>query len=189
LIRSLSIVLVCLVLIACNPFKPRAAEKPDSESDWSAFPVTTVEVEQNLLLAYQVRQNLSRYDELFASDYLFLPDPQDQNAYDLPTSWGRTMEQQSLTGLWSRIPSSVGMTLNMILDPDRDDEVLAASARLYRTYSLSLPTGTGFTAQEYAGRCCLYLEVHDGLWSIVKWYDYRTGDAPTWGKLKYDAAP
>lgn len=189
MIRRILLLGLCLSLAACNPFRPRSAEDPAETSEWKPFPISPVEVEEDLTLAFGYRQNLSRYGELFAGDFAFIPDPQDINEYNLPSSWGGDFEYYSLAGLWNRVPASGTINLALTADPDRDDEILAAHARLYRVYAITLPGATGFENLVYHGRCCLYLEDRDGLWNIVRWNDYRTDTAPTWGRLKYDAAP
>jgi hypothetical protein len=186
-LRFFALVLCVGFLAGCNPFDTREAEAPETTTEWISYPIRATEVEQNLISAYTYRQDLSRYNELFASDFRFIPEPQDINEFDLPSTWNRDFEYHALAGLWNLVPSGQSISIDLIDDPDRTDELLATSAKLYRLYELTIPTSSGTLHAN--GRFYLYLENRDGLWSIIRWYDYRTSSQPTWGKRKYDAAP
>lgn len=67
------------------------------------------------------------------------------------------------------------------------DEISANEAKIYRNYTVKArPIDSTNTIDLAMGNMELHYRRLYGRWYIYKWYDYRSGNQPTWGLMKYE---
>lgn len=178
------ILLVALLLTGCDLFSVRDSEPPAAQIPWIDFTTEVDSVLLNLEYSYEYPQNAVNYARLFSSDYVFHFAPQDVSDFSIEQTWTRVQEQDMIQVLHNRY-KNMQVTLEKV---DDQDQIESAQAKIYRQYNI-----TGISRNEgkevltlAEGNMELHLKNEYGYWYITKWYDYRSSNVPTWGKLKYE---
>lgn len=169
-----------LLLSACNFFELRDSEEPVKPTKWNEPCILHEQVIQNISYAYEDFQNWDKYESIFTEDFRFYFSPADINDYGISTIWGKDAERNSLYNLhnWA---STMLIELDYI---PQNDDIGVNDARIYRSYILRVYRNGNEI--QYRGNFEIRLQKLNGIWKIKSWYDYRSGQQPTWGKLKYD---
>ncbi len=179
--RNILIVLLALlILTGCDIFDLRDPQPPSAPAPWNDFATDWMLCVQNLTYCYSDSRNVVKYIGLFTSDYRFSFAVQDALENNITQVWSRSEEQDMLINLHNQ---AVKITLSLANVPGSPDDILANEARIYRQYQISLKTSTHTTL--YTGNMELQLKRVAGYWYIYRWLDYRVGNSPTWGVLKY----
>lgn len=173
--------LVLLSLSACGIFGLRDSEDPSAPPPWNNSTSTWEQALQNLEYCYTDNRNVVKYAGLFLPSFRFYFAPQDVVDYNLPANWERSDEQDMLINLHS-FSSKISLALEPI--PGSSDEILLNEARIFRSYQITNKISTG--NRYYYGSFEIQLKRENGYWYIQNWYDYRQGNASSWGKLKHD---
>lgn len=177
IIFSLSISLFSIIT-GCDVFDTRDPEEPVGKVEWNYFPITSQQTLENLVYAFNFRENSDKYGSILADDFRFYFDTRDVQDYGLPTHWNREREL-NMRGL-------LNIDLRISLDKieDKDDLIQSERATYNRDYSI-------YTADRtFMGSMTLSLRrEEDGFWRIYKWEDYRKNNELTWGRLKYEFVP
>jgi hypothetical protein len=79
--------------------------------------------------------------------------------------------------------------MQVTLEPvETQDQIESTQAKIYRQYLI-----TGIFRSEgkerlvlASGNLELHLKKEYGYWYLNQWYDYRSSNSPTWGRLKYE---
>jgi hypothetical protein len=179
--KLLYCILLILLLGGCEIFDLRDSEYPSAPPNWNSSTGTLQQLEQNLGYCYADSRNVVKYLGLFSSSYSFHFAPQDVVDYGIPATWTRSDEQDMLINLHSQASQ---ITLSIEPSAVSPDEILANEARLFRTYQITVKNGGNL--HNYTGSMELQVRRENGYWYIYRWYDYRIGNEPGWGKLKYD---
>ncbi|MEF3694495.1 MAG: hypothetical protein V3576_04015 [Candidatus Cloacimonadota bacterium] len=174
------VLLLLLALAACEIFGIRDSEYPSAPPLWNNSTSTWEQVVQNLGYCYTDSRNVVKYSSLFTSNYRFYFAAQDIVDFNLPSAWEKADEQDMLLNLHS-LSSKITLALEPL--PGSPDEILASEARIFRIYQLSLKTASG--TSYYNGSMELQLRRESGYWYLYRWYDYRTANESSWGRLKY----
>lgn len=175
-----------LAILATSCFSTRDAIPPTSVGNAPVLPLTVWDVLFNMKLAVDNQQPVT-YEELFAENFLFKPDPSDsveveKNFPGAYAGWDYSIE----TGV-----------MEYVLDPVRckyanlqffyENEVIVdftdTTYILQEDYSLVLKHEV-FAG--YNGRVRFFFRKQpDGYWYIERWVDYLNDDQdPSWGRLK-----
>lgn len=182
--RSILIVLLALfALSACELFELRKSSPPSEDAAWNDFPSEIELALQNLEYAYEDSRNAVNYSRLFPEDYRFFFAAQDITDFSTDSEWSRAQELDMLLNLHTRYSS-----ITIELEPmPGSDELGANEAKIYRAYSIKARTGDTAEVVDIAlGNMELHYKRLFGRWYIHKWYDYRSGSAPTWGLMKHE---
>ena len=172
--------LLLLAVASCEIFGIRDSEYPSAPPLWNNSTSTWEQALQNLGYCYTDSRNVVKYSSIFTSNYRFYFAAQDIVDYNLPSVWEKANEQDMLLNLHS-LSSKITLALEPL--PGSPDEVLASEARIFRSYQLGIKTSSGTT--NYSGSLELQLRRESGYWYIYRWYDYRSGNEASWGRLKY----
>ncbi|HRY84675.1 MAG TPA: hypothetical protein P5533_08590 [Candidatus Cloacimonadota bacterium] len=180
--RNVLIFMLALLLLGgCEIFGLRDADLPSAPAPWNDFTSTWEQCVQNLGYCYTDERNLVKYTGLFRTDYRFTFSPQDIQEHNITQVWDRAVEQDMLINLHNQ---SQKITLELAVMPDNPDDISASEAKIYRSYTISVKTSEGL--ENFSGNMELQLRKDYGYWYIYRWYDYRSGNLPGWGRLKYD---
>ncbi|MCB5267722.1 MAG: hypothetical protein PHU99_02555 [Candidatus Cloacimonetes bacterium] len=179
----LIILMALFALSACELFELRDSDPPTEGAPWND-PASEVELAlQNLEYTYEDSRNAVNYSRLFQEDYSFYFAAQDITDYSTDSQWNRNQEQDMLLNLHSRY-SSITIQLDSL---HTSDEISANEAKIYRNYTVKArPIDSTNTIDLAMGNMELHYRRLYGRWYIYKWYDYRSGNQPTWGLMKYE---
>ncbi|MDD2650224.1 MAG: hypothetical protein PHF36_03700 [Candidatus Cloacimonetes bacterium] len=178
--------IVIFVIAGCNVFTPRDSEKPSKPAEWNTFPITAQQSLENLVFAYNYRENVYNYASLFSDDFLFYFDNQDVLDFSLPTYWNKNTETETLMNVYQRINDSSTMYLKLQKIQSQNDNVQADRAWFYRSYELTMSHSIDNTPTLFVGQFGIFMEKENsGFWKIKEWNDYRLqADNWTWGRAK-----
>ncbi len=178
------ILLLALLLCGCDLFTVRDAEHPGAETPWIDFATECDSVLLNLEYSYAYVQNAVRYTGIFTPDYVFHFAPQDISDFSIEQTWTRVQEQDMIQVLHNRY-KGMQVTLELV---ETQDQIESTQAKIYRQYLITgILRSQGKERLTLAGgNLELHLKKEYGYWYIYRWYDYRSSNSPTWGKLKYE---
>ena len=178
------ILLLALLLCGCDLFTVRDAEHPGAETPWIDFATECDSVLLNLEYSYAYVQNAVRYTGIFTPDYVFHFAPQDISDFSIEQTWTRVQEQDMIQVLHNRY-KGMQVTLELV---ETQDQIESTQAKIYRQYLITgILRSQGKERLTLAGcNLELHLRKEYGYWYIYRWYDYRSSNSPTWGKLKYE---
>jgi len=178
------VLLVTLLLSGCDLFQVRESEPPAAQIPWIDFATECDSALVNLEYCYEYTQNAVHYSGIFSSDYVFHFAPQDVSDYSIEQTWTRVQEQDMIQVLHNRY-KDMQVTLEKT---DAQDQIESTQAKVYRQYLITgISRNQGKERLSLAtGNMELHLIKENGYWFISKWYDYRSSNVPTWGKLKYE---
>lgn len=182
--RNVAILLLfVLSLGGCDFFRVRDSDPPSKPAPWNSYATNWDLCLENLEYCYEDSRNAVKYQTLFTPGFAFHFSVQDVNDYSIPPTWTASQEQDMLLNLFSQ-SDSLAITLTEL--PGQPDEISSSEATIYRRYEvLRYPTGSG-EPETHSGELELNFSKSEAYWYIRDWYDYRSQDNPTWGKLKYD---
>jgi hypothetical protein len=181
--RRFLIVLVILAsLSACDIFQLRESEEPLKDPLWNDFSTEASDVLKNIEYAYEDSRNAVRYASLFMGDYRFYFAAQDIIDYGIDSEWNQIDERDMLLNLHQSY-SDVSVTLTEL---ETADVLGSSEAKLFRSYELTGKSQPGVSSVIAKGNLEMHLRKTNFVWSIYKWYDYRSGADPTWGLLKHE---
>ncbi len=164
-----------MVIWGCNIFEPRTAEEPVGKVEWNYFPIIADQTLENLVFAYDYKENSGRYGSVLSNDFRFYFDSQDIQDYSLPVYWDKSAE------INMRELIDIGIRVNLENIPDKEDIIQAEQAIYNRNYSVYA------TNRFFSGSMTIFVRREDdGFWRIYRWEDYRKDDNDTWGRLKYE---
>ncbi|HNZ45492.1 MAG: hypothetical protein M0R67_02800 [Candidatus Cloacimonas sp.] len=178
------VLLITLLLSGCDLFQVRESEPPAAQIPWIDFTTGVDSVLLNLEYSYTYPQNAVHYVGLFSSDYIFHFAPQDVSDFSIEPTWTRVQEQDMIQVLHNRY-ENMQVTLEEV---EEQDQIESTQAKIYRQYTITgISRNQGKEVITLAeGNMELHLKEEYGNWYITKWYDYRSGNVSTWGKLKYE---
>ena len=175
--------LVLITLFSCEIFDLRDSQLPTVEAEWNDFATNLELALQNLEYAYEDSRNAINYSRIFSPDFRFYFAPQDITDFSTDALWISTQEQDMLLNLHTRY-SKIEVSLAPL---STADEISASEATIYRSYEL---IAKAVDTQEedilVHGNLELHYRKQYGYWYIYRWYDYRSSEGQTWGKLKYE---
>ena len=183
------IIILIILLSGCEVFSPRDAENPEQPAAWNTFQVTPAKTLENLVYAYNYRENVYNYTNLFYDNFYFFFDPQDVADFSLPGYWGKASEIDMLMNAYQRINpgSSMQLTLTPILS--QSDNIQVNRAWFYRNYELTIAHSIVDFPTLFTGKSEIYMEKdNNGFWKIKEWKDYRLISSWTWGRMKNEFA-
>jgi len=173
----LSVILFAL-LSSCDLFRLRETEEPIAQPIWNDFFREWDDTLENIAFSYEDSRNAVKYISLFHNDFQFSFASQDLSEYNINPSWDRVMERDMLFNLhnWAD---------NMQVDfSSQSTEVQANEVKYFGSYTIQVNRDR--TESTYSGNFEIHFRLVNGLWLIYRWFDYRSGSLPTWGKLKND---
>ena len=177
--------LVVLLLGSCNIFAPRKADPPDKLAEWNAFPNTPEKCLENLVFAYNYRENVFQYGSILTDNFVFYFDPQDVQDFTVPDNWFKYNEIDMLMNVYFQSNRTSDMKLELIKLPNQPDILHSNYAWLYREYHLYVNHLITNLNQDFYGNFQLYLEREsNGVWKIREWNDYRGQSEWTFGRMK-----
>lgn len=179
------IIIFVLFLVGCNIFEPRKSEAPDTIAEWNAFTTTADKCLENLLFAFNHKENIYQYGNILSEGFTFYFDTQDINDFTLPVQWGKEKEIDMLINLYQQGNNTQEVLLSVRKIDGQSDTYQSNNASIYRQYELNIAQSTTVLSTNFSGKFMLYLEKgNDGLWKIHDWYDYRDQSEWTWGRMK-----
>ena len=175
--------LVLTTLFSCEIFDLRDSQLPTAEAEWNDFATNLGLALQNLEYAYEDARNTINYSRIFFPDFRFYFAPQDITDFSTDAYWSISEEQDMLLNLHTRYRK-----IDVNLEPlATADEISANEAKIYRSYQL---TAKAVNTEEQdivvQGNLELHYRKQHGYWYIYRWYDYRSADGHTWGRLKHE---
>ncbi|MDD2423220.1 MAG: hypothetical protein PHT37_01730 [Candidatus Cloacimonetes bacterium] len=185
--RKIALMLLVLItLTSCEIFDLRDSQPPTVEAEWNDFATNLELALQNLEYAYEDSRNTINYTRIFSPDFIFYFAPQDITDFSTDAQWTSVQEQDMLLNLHTRYRN-----IKVSLGPfTTADEISANEAKIYRSYMLTAEAVAAEEADIVEGDLKGNLELHyrrlNGYWYIYHWYDYRSGEGHSWGKLKYE---
>ena len=182
--RKIALMLLVLItLTSCEIFDLRDSQPPTVEAEWNDFATNLELALQNLEYAYEDSRNTINYSRIFTPDFRFYFAPQDITDFSTDAQWTSVQEQDMLLNLHTRY-SKIEVSLGLL---PTADEISANEARIYRSYTLTAkPVNTEDADIVVQGNLELSYRKQYGYWYIYRWYDYRSADGHTWGRLKYE---
>lgn len=175
--------LALIALISCEIFDLRDTDAPSEEAKWHDFATDLELAVENLEFAYEDSRNVVNYTRIFWEDFRFYFAAQDITDYSTDSEWTSAQEQDMLINLHSHYSK-----INIELQPlESEDEISSDEAKLYRSYQLTAKPVNPQEAEVLAqGNLELHYRKQYGYWYLYRWYDYRSSDELTWGRLKYE---
>ncbi len=185
-------------VVSCSFFEPRDPADPDpgEEIPWQQpySPSTVVVNLENSMEGRSIAMTMACCD----SSYMFIADGADTTEFAASwnfSDWDYGVEQNTMMNIFnaaqaSLLPEDSLISVTMITVSSLPDPVAPAdSADIYRDYEI-IAAGSDYCGwdQPAKGRV-MFRMVEDtyGLWSMKRWYDYRSSTPPdfyTWGVVK-----
>jgi len=176
---------LALTMLACNIFTPRSAEPPDKPAEWNAFPNTPEKCLENLIYAYNHRENVFLYGNILSDDFVFYFDSQDVLDFTLPPRWYKQNEVDMLMNVYFQTNMLFDMNLRLEVLANQPDIYHANYAWVYRGYKLYVNHNIPNLFTEFIGKFQLYMEREsNGIWKIKEWHDFREQSEWTFGRMK-----
>ncbi|HPM01068.1 MAG: hypothetical protein KA886_09005 [Candidatus Cloacimonetes bacterium] len=174
-----------IIVSGCDVFSPRDAENPEQPAAWHTFQVTPAKTLENLVYAYNYRENVYNYTNLFFDTFYFYFDNQDASDFSIPSYWTKSSEIDMLMNTWQRINPGSSMELTLTPIPSQGDNIQTNRAWFFRTYQLTIAHSLTDIPTLFTGKFQIYMEKdNNGFWKIKEWYDYRLTSSWTWGRMK-----
>ncbi len=179
------IILILIMSSSCRFFDPRESEEPNKPADWNTFQVTPQKTLENLIYAYNFRENVYNYTNIFSDQFVFHFDAQDVVDFNVPVLWNKSKEIDMLMNLYQSIGQQNSMLLSFEAISSQPDNIQVDRAWFFRHYSITLTYTVNSIPREFYGKMQIYMEKDsNGFWKIKDWYDYRISNQWTWGRLK-----
>ncbi len=191
---------ITLLLVAgCSFFEPGFPEDPDPSSGITWYqPYSPGTVVTNIQNSMEGR-SITMYSSCLDSSFTFIADPLDTlefwNIWDF-SNWDFSVEQNTISNIFAFVTSSGFPEDSMLVvefsmvEEYPDPAAPSDSAEIWRDYEI-ITAGAehGGWDEPALGRAKMFMVEDDyGLWSLVKWEDYRpedyTGDNYTWAVVK-----
>jgi hypothetical protein len=183
--RIIIIFVIVSIFCACNVFEPREADAPGKIAEWNHYVTSADQCVENLLFAYNYRENIYKYSDILEENFRFYFDTQDINDFTLPSNWSKTNEIDMLINLYQQSDNTQEVTLALSKISGQSDTYHSNDADIYRFYELYVNHNITNVSQSFSGKCQLHLEKgSDGFWRITEWYDFRDESEWTWGRMK-----
>jgi len=177
--------MIISLIIGCNIFEPRKADEPDEPVGWNHIPNTPERCIENLVYAYNHRENIYQYGSVLSNQFVFHFDPQDRADFTLPASWGRANEIEMLMNAYQLLGQTQAIHLTLLPMPNQPDRIQANTASMFRYYILHVNHSQSNLGTEFSGQMQLNLErENNGFWRIREWSDFRVQSEWTWGRMK-----
>ncbi|MCB5261836.1 MAG: hypothetical protein M0Q16_01385 [Candidatus Cloacimonetes bacterium] len=175
--------LVLITLFSCEIFDLRDSQLPTVEAEWNDFATNLELALQNLEYAYEDSRNTINYSRIFSEGFRFYFAQADITDFSTDAQWNSTQEQDMLLNLHTRY-SKIDLSFGALATAD---EISANEAKIYRSYQLTAkPVNSEEPSIQVLGNLELHYRKQYGYWYIYRWYDYRSSEGQTWGKLKYE---
>ena len=179
------IISILLLTFGCNIFQTRSADPPDKPAEWHGYPVTPELCLENLVFAFNYRENVFLYASILSDMFVFNFDANDVLDFTVPTRWFKTSEVDMLMNVYFQGEGLEDMRLQLSVLPNQPDIIQSTSAWFYREYQLFVNHTIPNLSTEFFGHFQLHLERDaDGLWRIREWHDYRVSSEWTFGRMK-----
>jgi hypothetical protein len=164
-VRPLPIVLVFIVLAACNPFAP-ALDTDTDDGDSILGDQTTINgVFQNMKYAYTFRDT-TIYGQLLNSDFVFVFRDYDRG---VDISWGRDEEIRTTNGLFRNV-QRLDLVWNNIISLSVDSSDTESDVSRNFNLTVTFNPSDIIRVEGYAS-LALARPVSDAPWMIVRWRD------------------
>jgi hypothetical protein len=183
---------VLLPAAACGVFDPRDTEPPEGGSSGAVYEQPQEpEVVISNLVNVMVEYPHVNYTELFADDYVFIPDPDDvltlENIYGpgVFDGWDADVEVDVGEKLFGRYILALLELSEGTISEDTD-----STYTVLHEYTLDILRDDGWYSYRGAASFRLRQDTSDNLWYMYEWQDFRTeasdsaGVDGTWGFLK-----
>lgn len=185
--NSLILFALVFLLIGCDIFLTRNAEKPDQPRE-NFLPPTSSDILLTNFINSLTDKNVENYISCLTDSIFFNRSfsfsPSSGAALQFPAlseNWNRKNEEKYITDMFR---ASTGQQISLILSnssstPYGDSTVYLA------TYNLSISFNDETIPNNYQGEIRLTL-VRDtrSFWNIVYWQDSKNSDLPSWSELK-----
>ncbi|MCL1827749.1 MAG: hypothetical protein FWG20_06895 [Candidatus Cloacimonetes bacterium] len=156
---------------------------PSKPPEWNILTSTAEKCLENLVYAYNYKQNGIRYDSILSNSFEFYFDPQDVQDISVPPFWQKQQEVSVLIDAQQQGVDAESLFLSMSNIDGQNDNHNVTTVVFYRHYELWVSD----LGKIYKGKLQISVEKEsDGLWRIKRWYDYREGSEWTWGRMKYE---
>ena len=178
-------ILISALCGSCDLFEPRNADDPSKPAEWNPFPTTPYMCLENLVFAYNYRENVFNYGTILTTGFFFHFDPQDVRDFSLPIRWFKQAEVDMLMNVYFHSNRTQDMSLFLYELPNQPDIVQSNHAWIFREYILYINHTIPNLNNEFTGSFQLYLEREStGFWKIQEWHDFRGQSEWTFGRMK-----
>jgi len=161
------ILIICLTLVACNPFAPALDNSKDEGSNLLSDQKTPDGVCQNLKYAYTFRDT-TVYGHLIDGNFTFIyPDYDNNNGADV--TWGRYIEMQSAYALF-QYAQRLDLIWNRITDSSFNADRTVATISRGFNLTVTLNPNQIIYVDGYADLTLGRQRPQDP-WMITSWYD------------------
>jgi hypothetical protein len=174
--------LALIALMSCEIFDLRDSQLPTEEAKWHDFATNLELALENLEFAYEDSRNAVNYTRIFFDGFRFHFAPQDITDFSTDAEWSSAEEQDMLLNLHTRY-SKISVDLQALETPD---EISSNAATLYRAYQLIAKPVQAEADILVEGNLELHYRRQHGNWYLYRWYDYRSSEESTWGRLKHE---
>lgn len=179
----LRLLLVVLLLVAaCDAFAPRTPEPPDTGAGPFVQPDTPDRVVQNLTESFSAL-NTTAYRRSLGASFHFSPTPEALARDAFWGTWGVSEEETYFRTLVAAAQPGVsyGLRLADVGTPEFTETRYVLDA----TYVLTTPHRRPDAPTTVQGRLRWTItRDDDGLWYLTDWVDESLGSAPSWSDLK-----